>query len=55
MGECREMWHKLTVLSGVQVIRLPNCSNLPSPEGGEYLECFIRYNNRRDSSNVISG
>jgi len=30
------------------MINLPDCKTLPSAEGGEYLECFIPYNNGRE-------
>ena len=52
---CQELWSELTALSDIQTIRLPNCSSLPSTEGGEYLECFIPYNYGLGRINSSSG
>jgi len=48
------LWSELTLASAAQILKLPDCGTLPSPEGGEYLECFIPYSNRRDSRNITS-
>ena len=41
-------------LSSLAVVKLPNCTSLPSPEGGDYLECFIPYNNDRERRDTNS-
>ena len=41
-------------MSDLAVIRLPDCKTLPSPEGGDYLECFIPYNNGRNRRDINS-
>ena len=53
-GKCDGLWRELDALSDLAVIKLPNCETLPSPEGGDYLECFIPYNNGRDRRDINS-
>ena len=38
------------------IIQLPDCHTLPSPEGGDHLECFIPYNyGRNRTDNNLAG
>ena len=54
MGKCRTLWNKFNQLSSLAIAKLPNCTSLPSPEGGDYLECFIPYNNGRERRDTNS-
>ena len=53
-GKCSDFWNEMNLLAGAQIISLPDCETLPSPEGGDYLECFIPYNSGRVRSNITS-
>ena len=48
-GKCSELWISA---SSAGIIELPDCESLPSPEGGDSLECFIPYNEGRGSINT---
>ena len=50
-GKCRDLW---SLISATEIIELPDCKTLPSPEGGDYLECFIPYNNGRTRRDINS-
>ena len=52
MGRCSGLWDKLKRTSGLAIITLPNCEDLPSSEGGDYPECFIPYNNGRSTRDI---
>ena len=54
MGKCRALWNKINQFSSFAIVNLPNCTTLPSPEGGNYLECFIPYNNGRERRDTDS-
>ena len=46
-----ELWNFTTT---TKIIDLPDCETLPSSEGGDYLECFIPYNNGRARRDINS-
>ena len=52
-GKCKELWNIISVTE-ITEIELPDCETLPSPEGGDYLECFIPYNNGRARRDINS-
>ena len=51
-GKCNGLWEKMKVASGLKIITLPDCKTLPSPDGGDYVECFIPYNNGRTARDI---
>ena len=53
-GKCENLWKKIKQSTGLVIITLPDCETLPSPEGGDYLECFIPYNNGRARRDINS-
>ena len=53
-GKCESLWEELSTFSQVAIVKLPDCETLPSPEGGDYLECFIPYNNDRTRRDINS-
>ena len=54
MGKCKSLWDNINSISVLAIIKLPDCKTLPSPEGGDYLECFIPYNNGRNRRDINS-
>ena len=53
-GKCGGLWKELRSFSLLAIVKLPDCETLPSPEGGDYLECFIPYNNGRARRDINS-
>ena len=53
-GKCKDLWDKMKTTVSLAIIALPDCHTLPSPEGGDYLECFIPYNNGRARRDINS-
>ena len=53
-GKCKDLWERMKHAGGLVVITPPDCHTLPSPEGGDYLECFIPYNNGRARRDINS-
>jgi len=45
------LWNGLNLAAELAIIQLPDCSTLPSPEGGDSLECFIPFNHGRTANN----
>ena len=54
MGKCKGLWDTMKTGSSFLIISPPDCETLPSPEGGDYLECFIPYNNGRSRRDINS-